>query len=306
MESRVSYTLVGLFVVILGVSAVIVPLWLSRGELRGLEPDRYVVLIRESVAGLSVDAPVRYRGVDVGRVKAIDINPANVEEVRVTIALVHGTPVKVDSFATMRAQGLTGISFIDLEGGTQAAPRLQAQSDEPPVITSRPSLLTKLENTATGVAGNLDRLTADARGVLDEENRRALKEILQNLAKLTHTLERRSGAVDRGITESAAAMAHLARLAARLEATVPPLVQKIDEGAGALRDSAGAIRASAEGIGRTTQSVERVATRTLPELDPLIGELRQVTGSLQRLVAQLEREPGSLVSGRPRVKGPGE
>ena len=50
--------------------------------------------MKESVAGLNLNAPVRYRGVEVGRVRKIALAPSNVEQVQLTLAIERGTPVK--------------------------------------------------------------------------------------------------------------------------------------------------------------------------------------------------------------------
>ncbi|MGZ8495592.1 MAG: MlaD family protein, partial [Candidatus Binatia bacterium] len=92
MEPKVNYTLVGLFIALLGAGLVAGVLWLSRTDYRGVY-DRYYTYLDESVSGLSNDSSVKYRGVDVGRVKAIALNPDNPEQVRVAIDLVRGTPV---------------------------------------------------------------------------------------------------------------------------------------------------------------------------------------------------------------------
>ena len=81
MEPKVNYLLVGLFVVVLGATSLLVVLWLSKGDYRGVY-DRYYTYMRESVSGLSIDSSVRYRGVEVGRVKEIILDPDNPEEVR--------------------------------------------------------------------------------------------------------------------------------------------------------------------------------------------------------------------------------
>ena len=70
MEPKVNYVLVGSFVLVLGAALLAGILWLGKTDYRGVY-DRYEATMRESVAGLSVDSTVKYRGVDVGRVKAI-------------------------------------------------------------------------------------------------------------------------------------------------------------------------------------------------------------------------------------------
>ena len=87
MEPKVNYAVVGAFVVLLGVTILGAILWLGKTDYRGIY-DRYYVYTRESVAGLSVDSTVKYRGVDVGRVKEVILNPENAEEVRVTLDIV--------------------------------------------------------------------------------------------------------------------------------------------------------------------------------------------------------------------------
>ena len=113
METKVRYVVVGTFVVLLGAVSVGIFLWLTRGVERTLY-DRYHAYFRESVSGLGPNAPVKYRGVDVGRVKEIGINTNNVEEVRLALDIARGTPVKADTVATLKLQGLTGLAFLDL------------------------------------------------------------------------------------------------------------------------------------------------------------------------------------------------
>ena len=88
MEPKVNYVLVGGFLAFFGALLIGVVLWLGKTDYRG-SYDRYHALMRESVAGLSVDSTVKYRGVDVGRVKDIALNPDAPEEVRLTLDILH-------------------------------------------------------------------------------------------------------------------------------------------------------------------------------------------------------------------------
>jgi phospholipid/cholesterol/gamma-HCH transport system substrate-binding protein len=141
MEPKVNYTLVGLFVVLFTAALVGVVLWLGNGEYR-TSYDRYYAYMQESVSGLSVNSPVKYRGVEVGRVKEIVLNPDNPEEVRLTMDIARGTPVKADTLAVLDTQGLTGLAIVNLTGGSRESPPLEAKPDQIyPVIKSGPSLL---------------------------------------------------------------------------------------------------------------------------------------------------------------------
>ena len=131
MEPKVNYVVVGAFVVLLGATILGAIFWLGKTDYRGIY-DRYYVYTRESVAGLSVDSTVKYRGVDVGRVKQVILNPENAEEVRVTLDIVVGTPIKTDTQAVLVTQGLTGLVTLNLTGGTREAPPLMPGAGPPP------------------------------------------------------------------------------------------------------------------------------------------------------------------------------
>lgn len=165
MEEKVNFAVVGLFVLVLGTALIVAVLWLSSGRTYGTTYDTYQIYMKESVAGLNLNAPVLYRGVEVGRVRRIALAPGNVEEVQVTLAIESGTPIKVDTVAVLQTQGLTGIAYVDLTGGSRDSPPLQAREGEPyPVISTGPSLMVRLDASlidAARVLKNAARLTED-------------------------------------------------------------------------------------------------------------------------------------------------
>jgi len=153
MEEKVNFAVVGVFVLVLSAALIGGVLWLSSGKTYGKSYDLYLTYINESVAGLNLNAPVRYRGVEVGRVKKISLAPGNVEQVQVMMAIESGTPVKKDTVAILSTQGLTGIAFVDLTGGSRDAPELKAITDgDFPIIRSGPSLMVRLDASLIDVA----------------------------------------------------------------------------------------------------------------------------------------------------------
>ncbi len=112
MEPKVNYLLAGSFVVVLGIVTLGLVVWLGKADYRGVY-DRYDTYMRQSVSGLSENSAVKYRGVDVGRVKDIALNPENTEEVRLSLDILQGTPIKTDTVATLETQGLTGLATLN-------------------------------------------------------------------------------------------------------------------------------------------------------------------------------------------------
>jgi len=320
MEPKVNYTLVGLFVVLLGATALIVVLWLSKADYRGVY-DRYYTYMTESVSGLSTDTSVKYRGVDVGRVKEIILDPANPEEVRLTLDLVRGTPVKKNTTAVLETQGLTGLTTVNLTGGTRDAPLLTAQLGQKyPVIKSGPSLFFRLDTALSRILSdesfprllaNLNSLTQDARGAVDEQNRIALKQILADLAKVTHTLATRRAELDDSVLKATEALGSFAAVGKKMDAQLPEIMEQT-------RTSLRAFEAMTRDIARTSTSIdsaldsnrsniEQFTGQTLAETGVLVSDLRQLTATLQRLAEELEREPNALIFGRATpIRGPGE
>ena len=97
METKLNYALVGLFVIVLGGALLSAVLWLTVGGTEKKQYDRYLVYFTESVAGLNPKAPVKYRGVEVGRVATIEIDPGNPERVEIVLEIERGTPIRQDT-----------------------------------------------------------------------------------------------------------------------------------------------------------------------------------------------------------------
>jgi phospholipid/cholesterol/gamma-HCH transport system substrate-binding protein len=320
MEPKVNYILVGSFVALLGAALLAGVLWLSKADL-GDAHDRYYAFMRESVAGLNVNSTVKYRGVDVGRVKDIALSPDNPEEVRLTLDIARGTPVKTDTIAVLETQGLTGLATINLTGGSRDAPPLRAlEGQEYPVIKTGPSLFFRLDEAISRLLSEkgLSRLLADldtaAKGaseVVDEENRTRIKQTLKDLSDVAQTLAAHRGQLDHGLTGAAQSAERLAKMTASLDEQVPVLLARISQSAAALQrlteDLARASQAVGTVVTESRPELEQFSRQTLPETGLLVAELRQLTGTLTRLVRDLEREPNALVFGRTAPpRGPGE
>ncbi len=308
MENKVNYAVVGAFVLALGAALIAGVLWLAAGGNDKKKYDAYQAIVKESVAGLSIDAPVKYLGVDVGKVSAIGIDPSNTQQVLLRLSIDRGTPIKQDTEAVLKSQGLTGIAYVEINGGSAASPPLVATEQVPvPMIQSRPSLSARLENVATSVLANLDKMTTNLNAMLDDDNRLALKTSLANTASLMRVLAGQRDALDRTIADAA----RITRNTASASEKFSPAMDRVTAGVDAIEKMATVVSRAGEGAGRTVDvaetSMKQLNTETLPELERLLVELNQLAPSLRRLIEQTERTPTSLLLGGSRVPmGPGE
>ena len=148
METDRRYFFEGLFIIVFSVAAAFVAVWLgSTGRHDDLV---YRIHFNDSVSGLAVGDPVKFRGVDVGSVKSMRIDPDNSRLVLVEVRLRKETPVKTDTRATLVMKGITGVVFIELNGGDPAAQTLLA--------VTPPDKIPEIPSEKTGLKAMLDEL----------------------------------------------------------------------------------------------------------------------------------------------------
>jgi phospholipid/cholesterol/gamma-HCH transport system substrate-binding protein len=188
MEAKVNYTVVGAFVLVLVAAAIVAILWLSAG-LDRVTYNPYRIYMDESVTGLSVSAPVRLNGVEVGAVSRIELNPSNLRQVKLLVNIKAGTPITVDTTATLDTMGITGIAYIALQSKGSNNHPLQIQPGEGyPVIKTAPSLFVRLDTALSQLTVNFKQISASIALVLDKDNQRNFKQALSNIEQLSGTL----------------------------------------------------------------------------------------------------------------------
>lgn len=293
MESKVNFTIVGLFALTLVAALIAILLWLGTGGRYLKIYDTYYAYMNESVSGLNLRAPIKYRGVEVGNVQEISLDTANSERVKLVLNIERGTPVKEDSVAVLRTQGLTGIAYVELAGGSLNSPLLKPKANEEyPVIRTGPSLLTRMDTALTSLMANVSRVSDNINSVLDEDNRRAFKNSLAQIDTVTHALAARSAAIDAGVGNAAKTLEHSARASAELGR----LIERVGR--------------SADAIGRLANETSHAAAavpNTLQSTQLLVDDLRELGLSLHRVSTELERNPNMLLFGKSKPElGPGE
>ena len=303
-----NYAVVGAFVLILGAVLVAGILWLASGGDFQKKYDLYLAIEDESVAGLNLNAPVKYNGVDVGKVREIKLDSGKPERVNLLFAIERGTPIKEDTVAILKTQGLTGIAYVELSGGDNNSPPLLATAGSKyPVIRTKPSLSARLENVLTTVLAKLDSTSNNINAILSNENQAALKSSLADIATVAHTIAARKDSLDAVITNAS----HTLENTSRATAQAGPLIERIGRSAEAIEKMGNEVARTSGSAGKTVNSigadVKRFTAETLPELERMLGELSVLSTSLRHLSEQTGRNPSSILFGRqPVPDGPGE
>jgi len=319
METRANYVAVGAFVLVLLLGLAGFVVWLGQVSLRE-SFDRYVVYFEGTVTGLQTGSAVRYRGIPVGQVEDIRIDPDNVERVRVELRVQADTPILEDSVASLELQGITGGVYVLISGGSRNAAMLAAVDDrDPPVIDSSPSALQAVLDSVPGVLENVNDLLVNANALLSDENQRALTESLINVRTLTEVLADSAATTSETIETLNALATNADGLISELRVDAARLSDNLDTMVTALDDRSE--RATVE-VERTAVTVRRLAATYesvggqiealiaenrpyindfagsgLPEFTLMVVELRSLAETLTRVAERIERAPARFLFG---------
>lgn len=224
METKANYVAAGAFVLACVIGIVVTILWLA-GAQYSQEYSYYQAYFTGAVTGLGKGTVTRYNGIDVGRVADLQFDPNNPQSVIVTLQLQPGLSIREDSTASIDSQGFTGGAFVEISGGTPTAPLLVAKNGQKyPVIPTKQSTLEQLEQSAPELVAKLNNATTSINDLLNDDNRRAIGQILNNLDVTTAAFARRSEDFEATIKNANAATANLRDASAELK----PTLQDVD------------------------------------------------------------------------------
>lgn len=308
METRASYLIVGLFVIAGMIGMLAAAVWIT-GTRSDQSTVLYDIYFEGSVAGLRTGNPVQYRGIPVGVVASMRIDPENVERVLVTIEITAGTPIKADTEATLASQGITGVAFIQLSGGTQAAADLVATAGQArPVIASRPSQISELLEAAPELLRRAIGVVEQAEKILGPENQARIAGSLDNIETLTGTLAKSSDDIETILSEGAAMMAELNAAIVRAN----QMLAGVEGSATGIGDDTRKVlaetRIAIRQLGQASSQLARFFKDNGPamndfgsvglyEFSQLLAESRVLVTALNRLTSEFERDPARFLFG---------
>jgi phospholipid/cholesterol/gamma-HCH transport system substrate-binding protein len=317
MYSRINYTTVGIFVLIFTIGMIWFAFWLAKYGLQK-EFDYYKVQMSESVSGLSKDSTVKLHGVDVGSISEIKINPKDIEKVEIVLKINKGTPIKEDMVVFTEMYGVTGISYLQIDGGTNEAKTLEPTEDYFPVIATAPSWLNKTTRGLGSLADRIASLVDKSQKILSEKNIETLGKVFDNTEKITAKAEEveqkainsleevditlrefrtSMDKINKKFTEATADFKEMKNDFASIKKVTNPMIDKLME--------------TSKNFNRVTLKVEKSLDRgdyNLKQIfEPMLIEIEVLSQQINDLAQQLEQSPNDLLfRGRTPRRGPGE
>ena len=299
MERDARYAAVAVFALAVIASAFAFVWWYSgKGDRRSYE--RYEIYFEGSVSGLSQGSPVRYLGVDVGRVQNLAVDRRDPGRVKVIAEVDSEAPLSGATRARLGLLGLTGLLYIDLQLDPEADPTRELVAGQRyPIIQSRKGDIEAFLERLPDLVGRAGTVMERIEALLAEENVAAVGESLRNVREASAGLPE--------LTRNAAALAADLRNTAAEATALTRRLNTVAAGSQAgLDDTLKSVQVTAEKLARTAESLERVvvgneaalsglAGSGAAELQQLVFDVRDASAEVRALARALRENPSSLL-----------
>jgi phospholipid/cholesterol/gamma-HCH transport system substrate-binding protein len=321
MESRAHAIVAGLFTVLLGIGVVLAALWFSR---ESYDHVTYVLESKYAVTGLNPQAPVKLRGVQIGKVNSIGFDSEDPTLILVTIAVRGGSRITRGTTAQLGAQGITGTSYVNLEDEGKNPQFLPPGDDKASRIAVKRSLFDEFAMSGQEILYEINKMAKQAQDLLSEPNQKQLVSMLNAVQGASERMDKLAQALEPGAKSLPAIAGDARKLLAGAGNTVRDVGPVLQDARTALTsidklareyaqraDALDRVGKNADQVGSASQSVTdavgAMAGDVVPRMNALLEELARNSRNLDRLLADLNEQPQGLVFGRPaRKPGPGE
>ena len=304
MNKRVSPTLIGAFVI--GALALVAGAIILLGSMSVFGTVyKFVLYFDDSVDGLVIGAPVKFKGVQIGNVEQILLAPTDqpyqpriaviigLDETRIKSLGGHAagfTAEEVTSAidrglrATLASQSLlTGLLYVSLNYDASAPPPdLVPDSTGYLQIPTVPSRVEQVAQTANDIFKKLQALDWD--GLFD-----SISETMQGLRDLVAARETQD--VTRQLNDT---LESVRQLANRIDAKVDPLADSVG-------DLSKSMQASLAKIDATVVELQGVLDHESPlayDVRHTLRELEAAARSIRELASSLDQDPSQVIFGR--------
>jgi len=320
MNNKVNYTFVGSIVLAILVVMTFSIYWLMKPSDSSKQKE-YLIYFNESVSGLNINSPVKYRGVSVGKVEEIQISSKNTQEIEVLISILTTTPVKESTMATLNAQGITGLVFIYLSlGDVNSKDLVKDEEEKYPIIHSKPSLFQRFESSIGSVTEKLSGTLDGTNTLLKEENQKnmtmTLAESKEFMARLNTLLD------DKSIEHLHSTMEHLDSITTKLDTQTLPKIDLLADKSGHFADTVSASMISVASSYKVIQgsmaafhgaidsgefNLKDITKGTVTNLNSSLGALQDVMIEMDSILKKYETSPSDMLFKKQEIKkGPGE
>jgi phospholipid/cholesterol/gamma-HCH transport system substrate-binding protein len=307
MENRAHALAAGLFTLLLGIGVLVAAQWFSRDN---YEQVHYTLVSKHSVSGLNVQAAVRLRGVEVGKVESIDFDAEDPGKILIRITIKGGTRITRGTTAQLGTQGITGLAYVMLEDDGKKPDFLPPTDDKDKRIAVQKSFMDELTGSGKDLISQFGQVAQRVNLLLNDPNQAQLLRTLSLLESAAQRITVLAQSLEPG-AKAVPALTADARKALQNAATTLESIDVLAREYARRADTLERMAKSAEQLGGASQGVSQSAQSAVgdaaPRINALLEELARNSRNLDRLLSELNEQPAGLVFGRgPARPGPGE
>ncbi len=288
MEPKQNYVLVGSFVVALVAALLVFVIWLSDIN-KDTNTNPYQTFVRESVNGLAIGSPVKYRGVEVGKVVIIEISRKDPAKIHIVMQVDEDAPITVGTVAVLQMQGITGTSYIELRGAVAGGKPIQLKGkNKIPIIPSAPSEFRQIVDTVPDMLQKFTELANKMGQFANDENQKRVTSILTNMDSFSQQVGAANENGETMAQQMQKAVADIQKTASTINATVE----------GSRGDTQRILKQSVitlEKISRLTDSTSQLSQQGYRDLHELQIELKKTARELQALSREIKENPSKVI-----------
>jgi phospholipid/cholesterol/gamma-HCH transport system substrate-binding protein len=299
MDRETNYVAVGAFVILVLAMAVSFVYWYTdQRDKRTYQ--RYEIYFQGTVSGLTAGSPVRYLGVDVGKVVRITLEPQQRKRVQVIADIESAAPIDGRTLASLELQGVTGLLFIDLEEDPKATgPGVLAQGHRYPVIRSAQSNFDILLSNLPALAARASELVDHLNLVFSDENVKAFKTTINGVRRTSEHLPETVQEAKQLITDMRSASREVQSAAAELRGVANSTEPDIKIAIAKVRDISENLASASAHLDRFVTENEpglsRFTSEGLPQFEQLLREAQDASRELGDLSRSLRQNPSQLL-----------
>jgi phospholipid/cholesterol/gamma-HCH transport system substrate-binding protein len=299
MDRDANYVAVGAFVLLVVAMALSFVLWYTNQQDKRIYL-RYEIYFPGTVSGLTPGSPVRYLGVDVGKVARIQIDPQQRNRVLVIVDIEATAPIDGRTRASLSLQGITGLLYIDLKQDDKStAPAALADGLHYPVIRSAPSDFDVLLSNLPALTTNLVELADRFNQVFSDENVRSFKATLENARLASERLPDTVREIQGLVTDVRSTALEMKGAAAGLRGIEEHAAPDIESAIGNVRHLSDNLAKTSDllehFVAENEPGLSRFTHQSLPEFEQLLRESRQAARDFRDLSRSLKQNPSQLI-----------
>jgi phospholipid/cholesterol/gamma-HCH transport system substrate-binding protein len=304
MERKANYALVGFASLALFIGMVIFVVWLARIQF-SQKYELYDVVFQGPIMGLSEGGEVHFNGIKVGSVTKIALDKNDPTKVVARVSVTADVPIRVDSYATLEPQGITGVSYVQITAGTPSKPLLEdtVPKGQTPIIPGRPGALSSLLQGGGSVLQATLEAVNRVNRLLSDNNINNLSGAISDIHAITAEARRRKqlfADADNAVNSINTAAASIQRVGDSANELVNGDGKRTFHEAA---DAAAEIKAAAAEaralVAKLQGPTGDFATNGLPQLTAAVGSLQQTADSLRRLSDEIQQDPRALLTKAP-------